>query len=353
MVNQSNHLQIPLIQTNNHLPRPRSIFGIGILIDYARDQGYDAEQILDVCGISLEDLNNHEILVTLDQELKAIKKFVELIPDPAIGLKVGKLNSISANLKVSIPAIFSNTFLDCIRFTAQYIDLTLLMSQFKLNITSDTAILMLKQFADFGEMSRFIWERELVGIQYSFRAALGFKLPLKELRLTYPRPEYVSYYQDFFHCPIIFNADECQFAFDSSYLNMRLPMANAIAKEAFEKECEKEYARLNELGTDMARIKQEILYYKEGFPTIEQFARLLNISSRTLRRRLMAEGTTYKRLVSETRMAKAFHLLENTNEPIEQISTDLGYSDVSNFYAAFRKWTGTTPCRYRKEIPVR
>ena len=349
MDNKHTNLQIPLIQTSNRLPRVRSIFGIGILADYARDQGFEVEMILDGSGISLADLNNYDTLVTLDQELKAIKNFITLIPDPAVGLKVGKLNSISANLKVSIPAIFSNTFLDCIRFTGQYIELTLLMSQFRLYITSDTAILTLKLLADFGEISRFIWERELVGIQYSFRAALGFKLPLKELRLTYPRPDYVSNYQYYFHCSIIFNADECRFSFDLSYLHMRLPMANAIAKEAFEKECEKEYARLKEFGTDMARIKQELLYYKEGFPNIDQFARLLNISSRTLRRRLISEGTTYKQLVSETRMTKAFNLLRNTNEAIERISTDLGYSDVSNFYTAFRKWTGTTPSKYRRD----
>jgi AraC-like DNA-binding protein len=77
--------------------------------------------------------------------------------------------------------------------------------------------------------------------------------------------------------------------------------------------------------------------------TLEEVAAELGMSRRTLTRQLSVEGTTFQALKDDVRREQAIEMIRNSNEPIAQIAHDLGFSDTSSFYRAFRSWTGTTP----------
>ena len=91
------------------------------------------------------------------------------------------------------------------------------------------------------------------------------------------------------------------------------------------------------------RVKKEIGFRAGGFPTLEQVARQLNMTARTL----LEEGTSYSALLDSARLRDAIFLLENQKIGIVQVAEYLGYNDAANFTRAFRKWTGVTPSTYR------
>ena len=72
------------------------------------------------------------------------------------------------------------------------------------------------------------------------------------------------------------------------------------------------------------------------------------MSSRTLKRKLKAEGTAFSDILDQLAIEQARKLLRSALS-VEQIAERMGYSDVSNFGRAFRRWTGTTPAAYRRE----
>jgi AraC-like DNA-binding protein len=74
----------------------------------------------------------------------------------------------------------------------------------------------------------------------------------------------------------------------------------------------------------------------------------LNMSARTLRRKLREEKTSFRDLVDELRMEIAIRYLRETNLTVEHISGSLGFSDVANFRQAFRRWTKAAPQKFRK-----
>jgi AraC-like DNA-binding protein len=74
------------------------------------------------------------------------------------------------------------------------------------------------------------------------------------------------------------------------------------------------------------------------------------MSSRTLRRHLLAEGVSYRLLVDEVRMALAEELLSLRGITVEQISVRLGYSEVSNFLHAFKRCKGQTPKAFKETL---
>jgi AraC-like DNA-binding protein len=72
------------------------------------------------------------------------------------------------------------------------------------------------------------------------------------------------------------------------------------------------------------------------------------VSSRTLKRRLAEEGTTFKELADHARREEALRLVGGTELALEAVAERLGYSDLANFSRAFRRGVGATPGAYRR-----
>ena len=85
-------------------------------------------------------------------------------------------------------------------------------------------------------------------------------------------------------------------------------------------------------------------------PNLEYYATLADMNVRTLQRKLTAEGTTFSAIVDRWRFKKAIEMLSNPNVLLKDVHGHLGYSDVSNFERAFRRWTKTTPGKYRDSL---
>ncbi len=81
--------------------------------------------------------------------------------------------------------------------------------------------------------------------------------------------------------------------------------------------------------------------------SIDATAAQLHISTRSLQRQLMNEGTSFRELVDRARRDRAVALLVDSDEPVSDIGTSLGYEDTSHFTRAFRRWFGTTPSSFR------
>lgn len=339
------------IKSTDRLQLRRSIYSIRILADYAKKFSIPTEVLLYGSMLNASDLTDPEMFITPQEELKIFRRAISLIPDPKLGLEIGKLHNASAMSRVAIPAMFCETALDAFRIMFKYIDLTQTYCQYELIVKDDLAMMSCRELVVFGDLRRFLCERDLASAYTLACNALGAPFILKGITLTYPRPEYARTYQDMFRCPVTFNADKFQIIFDKNYLTTRLPLANALTKDMYEKECNCAYARLNEKKSTLDKIQEELLFPQAESPGFDKLARRMNMSTRTLRRHLSAEGISFKNLSNEIRKKKALDLLASTSLPIEKIATELGYQNVANFYHAFKAWTGTTPGSYRKTNP--
>jgi len=81
---------------------------------------------------------------------------------------------------------------------------------------------------------------------------------------------------------------------------------------------------------------------------IDGVASQLAMSTRTLQRRLSDRGFSYTGLVTALRQSRSKHLLLNSELSIDQIAVQLGYDRANAFGAAFRRWWGESPARYRR-----
>ena len=97
------------------------------------------------------------------------------------------------------------------------------------------------------------------------------------------------------------------------------------------------------------RLRQYVMKsLKNGPPRLAEAARCLGMSPRTLQRRLKDKGLIFDRVVDETRCQLAESYLESSKLTASEIAYLLGYSELSAFTRAYRRWTGSTPKATRR-----
>jgi AraC-like DNA-binding protein len=82
-------------------------------------------------------------------------------------------------------------------------------------------------------------------------------------------------------------------------------------------------------------------------PTLQDVARELRLSTRTLQRRLTAERAKFQALMEEARRELAQHYLMHSSLELNETAYLLGYEDSNSFFRAFHQWEGTSPGEWR------
>lgn len=85
-----------------------------------------------------------------------------------------------------------------------------------------------------------------------------------------------------------------------------------------------------------------------GECTIEDVAKKLGYSKRSLQRKLQEENTSFQKQLNHTRELLAKYYVGSTDMRAEDIAYLLGYQDLSSFTRAFSLWTGATVSGYRQ-----
>jgi AraC-like DNA-binding protein len=167
-----------------------------------------------------------------------------------------------------------------------------------------------------------------------------------EVLLSRAPPVDPTPYRRIFRAPLRFDADQTALAFATSWLEHRLPGANARLRRILQAQVDAIEAQGNgDVVGQLRRVLRTLLVSGSG--SEDQVAQLFAMHRRTLNRRLKARDTTFRALVEETRFDIARHYLEVTRLPIAEIATVLDYAGSSAFTRAFRRWSGTTPAAWR------
>jgi AraC-like DNA-binding protein len=109
------------------------------------------------------------------------------------------------------------------------------------------------------------------------------------------------------------------------------------------------YAKIKPPGDFIGTLKQALHgYLRDGAPSLELAARIADLSTRTLQRRLAGEGMSYRDLLDTARYETAIDLMQDADIAITEIASLLGYSDPSHFARAFRRMAGVSPHEYMR-----
>ena len=142
--------------------------------------------------------------------------------------------------------------------------------------------------------------------------------------------------------------------FDAGLLKRPMATADAMIETLMRHYGDLRLAALPQQRGEIEQLRREIArLVVKGTAGIEHLADATGTSVRTLQRRLKDAGVNYNDLQNDVRKTLALNLLENDTLALSEIAFSLGYSEVSAFNHAFRRWTGQSPGDYRRRRAVR
>jgi AraC-like DNA-binding protein len=167
-----------------------------------------------------------------------------------------------------------------------------------------------------------------------------------------PRPRDPERHERWFGCPVSWGGPLFEVAFDAALLALPLPRSEPQLFGYLARRVEALHAALPADVRWGERARREIgALLAGGEPRLGDVARRLAVSERTLHRRLADEGARFADLVAEARRERAMLLLDDPHLSCSEIAFLLGFAEPAAFFRAFKRWTGTTPQRWRARAP--
>lgn len=154
-----------------------------------------------------------------------------------------------------------------------------------------------------------------------------------------------------FRCPVTFGAEIDAIVLRSEDLDRLNRVGDRHIWEFLRGHLEESIAATEEDHLDREVLVHVAETLSEGVPRLEDVARHLGIGGRTLQRRLADLGHSYQSLVDEARREVALRLVAEGRQSLVEVAFLTGFAEQSSFTRAFRRWSGTTPRKYREAAP--
>jgi AraC-like DNA-binding protein len=322
------------------------------LDDYLRERGADPGSILARAGLAAGDLTDPERRVPLLSFLRVLELCADELGDPHFGLRFGVQYHPRYAGVVGNMALASRTVRGALQTIGRYLPTMVDSAVYRLEVERgmafsysyyvDPLMMTYQQKNDWGVA--FVCNVIRHGLEEPDWAPAEILLPQLAA-------ENAAAHRDrsgLLRSKVRTGHAWAGIRFDASVLDRPMKTANATLERLMRHYGDLQLAGLEAPADELARLRRSIAQLVvAGDSSVERMAERLGWSVRTLQRHLAARGLNYSHLLAEVRKTMALNLLENPRLGLAQIAYCLGYSEVSTFNHAFRRWTGQPPREYR------
>jgi len=326
----------------------RSVTSMRILTELGADHGAPVRALLSGTGVREAQLEDPSLTVSGQQELRLIRNLVERLGDvPALGIEAGKRYHFTAFGALGFAMVSSPTMRSAMAVSLRHSNLTYGFTRLLIEDTANEARVTVDDSEIPEELRRFLVERATAVMISVGKDLLPSGSLFTRLSFRFPAPSYIERYEKFYGVRPVFNASANVASLDRALIESPLPQANAHALRRSEELCRK-LLDSRRLRTGLSsKVRDRLMARIARTPDMGEVASDLHLTTRTLRRRLLDEGTSFAELRDEVRQTLAEELLAGPRLSVEQIAERLGYAETTSFINAFKRWRGKTPHNYR------
>lgn len=321
------------------------------------EDGIGARAALHGSGLSQALLRAPATRVSYEQQITVFRNALRLAPDGAVALRAGSRMHVTAYGMWGYALLSSRSLADILDLSIKYRAVIgplaamnyetqdgIGMARFNPLIASDPKDDLYRFALEFTVAAHLTLGRDLYGEAFGPAAA----------SVAYAAPAYASACHKAFGCTVRFGHDHNELRFDERWFD-RTPRMHDTATHEMARQACMQFLRTLGPATGLSATVERLLIERmpERTSTIETMAQALSIHPRTLRRRLLREGTSFRDILARVREQLAIGYLRQTQLSNDEIAVRLGYSEAANFRHAFARWTGTSPGNYRaSETPA-
>jgi AraC-like DNA-binding protein len=311
-----------------------------------KESGVRLSAVLRRAGLPQSLFDQPRILLNTEQLFAFWRAVGEVSPDPAIGLKLGAESRPEHFDPIALAALSTRSLGEAMRQVARHKQLSCPEEIIHKNHKGEWSIQfrwLLAQGNEPGVLTDlcFAWVLSI--------ARHGTGTRISPLRLEFSRqPAYARTLERHFGCPVVFGAARNALVFRAADAGVPFVTHNAELLAMLAPQLDEELKKHKGPETFPDLVRATIQKKLAGRrPKMQEIARELHISPRTLQRRLQDAGRSFQQVLEEARHQLARHYLTHSLLELNEAAYLLGYEDASSFVRAFRTWEGVPPAHWR------
>lgn len=317
------------------------------LLEFIVSRGASRAELLRLSAIDGDDLENQDNRIPFAKYMSLMSAGKELARDPALALHFGEAFDMADLSIIGLIARASETFVEALvqinRFQRLGADLNGVDAADGFAILRDGtqvwAVDARKIPSDFPEITEAFFARIVCGIRRIVNAPVA-----QAIHFVHRAPLYVEEYARIFRAPVVFESDKNAVLIDDFWLTFKNPLSSRYTFGVLSERAETLLRELEASDTTRARVESFLMpILHTGCANMRKVADKVGVSSKTLSRRLRAEGVTFEQVLDELRHRLALDYLSGKKATVHETAYLVGFSDPATFSRAFKRWTGTSP----------
>lgn len=316
-----------------------------LLVAHARAHAKDPSALVRGLGFDLADLDSPLLRVSYRQCAEAIRRALVLMPSPHLGLEIGEALKVVSLGKVGLGMMASENSHRMFDFLIAFPQPAgCLLSLHSESTAKHFAVVVQPLFHD-PELQRFLVGYTLAALASLARQIVGPECRPLAVELALPPPASTAAYEHAFGRLPLFGRPTHRLVFAPE--PQPLPCAEPSVARAMQEglQAARSAQPVLEVGAAVAQI---IRRHQGTPPPLAQVARALNMSERSLRRRLCEEGLSFRNLIADDRRIRTLNLVMQSDASMTQVAMRSGYTSARSLRRAVNRWTGSGPASLRK-----
>lgn len=318
-------------------------YKLAALVEVLAEQGIAPEASLRGSGIDPTQIYDASVLTSVRQYAIVCRNAVSLSCEPDTAFRVGARLHLSAYGMYGYALMSCLSLRDFFRLGVKYHHLATPALSIDWKENSDTVVWLFPDAlisSPSRELKEFLIEQQFSAHVTHIRDVAGPDCSPIEARFSYPAPAHADRYPQHLDCPCHFDREQCELVYDAAILNRKPQLAHNITATLLQETCDRLIGQAKASVGASGEVYQIIMSTPGILPSMETVARAMNMTSRTLRRRLLAEKTSFVAILDDVRCSLALEYLKTTKMSAEDIATLLGFNDSAAFRRALKRWTG-------------
>ncbi|UIN54143.1 MULTISPECIES: AraC family transcriptional regulator [Pseudomonas] len=329
-----------------------SPFLLQTLAEVVAGKGIEPQSLCRGLGFDFEDLQDPAQRISYRQAVAMIQRALKALPNQGLGLWVGAQNVLGTLGLLGHVLSLCKTLRDAFEIGVRHQHTSGGIVVSSVDVVGDQVYVDVECRLPFAEVQVFAVEEFFASLLVYGRALVGETFKPIAVQFMHATPDYVDEYRRLLGPDVRFGCLHNRMLIDVQWLDVNLPNHHSLALRQAVKLLELEAAQVHQKLDLIQAVERAIARDLSRGSHIEKIAGDLNMSSRTLRRRLTEHSLTFEALLEQVRQARTMSLLANPDMPIERITEEVGYSDVRSFRRAFKRWTGKSPSAWRSECVI-
>ncbi|MEM8499863.1 MAG: helix-turn-helix domain-containing protein [Pseudomonadota bacterium] len=313
-----------------------------------RDRGFDDTQIFAGMDFGSDELQDQAYRLTIEQHEQFILRMLDLTEDPHFALRlVDTLDTSTTNLPM-LTAAHSGRVGNALHVIARYSKIITRVYTVSMRDDVDLPGLELAVHVEHDRVTYFAVSSLALFLNRFFQDVLNGDNLVRCMKLAINEPDDFYSVRALFPFDVVFSQSQCAIDLHSHYLDFPVRQADAQTVALLTNMAEQQLSEAEAETSLLGAVKLLLLDQLAAPPKLDDAAHMLNLSPRSLRRKLAESGTTYQGILDSVRLTLAKRLLRETDTPFASIAYELGFNNPSDFGRAFKKWSGQPPSMYRR-----